>query len=99
MLRLEKLLDCNAIICYNVVNKKRGGISMTLRELMDDVRVQGTIKVQTYEDDYPTIYYEGEVDCAVPKRLRKYLDREIIYLFPYNSLYGCGICIELSIEE
>lgn len=77
---------------------------MTLGELFNNTNIEGNVKVQCWEDESPTVYYEDfSCGCALPKDLAEYEDREVAYIFPYtfyhkNVLLG-GICIELATEE
>lgn len=70
---------------------------MTLREFLESgIVLEGLRKIQCWEnEDAPTIYYEGFGNGDT--ELEEYMDREIAYIFPYNSSpYRLGICIELA---
>ena len=73
---------------------------MKLREFFDNVNLQGTILVQEWRNDVPTILFEREVDCGFPEELEEYEDRVVNYIFPYTFYHGKvligGICIELE---
>lgn len=72
---------------------------MTLRDMLDaGINFEGWIKIQTWDDmDNPDIHYEGY--GVEKKQLEDYLDREVIYIFPYNtSPNEAAICIELTKE-
>ena len=77
---------------------------MTLRDLMDNgVMIQGCIKLQCWKAnmDYPVIYFEGFIDNGL-KPIEKYLERDITYIFPYETYIGGvsvpSICIEIEEE-
>ena len=73
---------------------------MTLEELFNNANLQGTILVQEWENDVPTILFEGQVDCGFPEELTEHEDRVVSYIFPYTFYCGKvligGICIELE---
>lgn len=68
---------------------------MTIRDLLNQMTIEGWIKVQCWENsDYPEIYYEGYYIKDLPD---KYKDRKVQYIFPYNtSPSEAAICIELE---
>lgn len=71
---------------------------MTLRDLIESgINIEGYIKIQCWEDeDNPTIYAEGNNNgIDIPE---EYMDREVAYIFPYNTGCEAAICIELSEE-
>lgn len=70
---------------------------MTLRELLESgINIEGYKKIQCWEnEDNPTIYYEGN-GRNIPKEFK---DREIAYIFPYNTGSEAAICIELAETE
>ena len=67
---------------------------MTLRKLWESgIVIEGYRKIQCWEDeDNPNIYYEG-TNADVPE---EYMDREIAYIFPYDTGSSPAICIELA---
>lgn len=77
---------------------------MTLRELMENINIEGGIKVQCWEDENnPTIYFEDQINCGIPNELKEHMDREVAYMFPYpfwcRTVCLGGICIELASED
>ena len=76
---------------------------MTLRDILDQcVTVEGWIKVQCWKNDKPVdkpvICYEGY--GLNHSAIEKYLDRDIIYIFPYMVTNNeAAICIELEEER
>lgn len=75
---------------------------MTLRDMIENgITIEGYVKVQCWEDmDNPTIYWEGYANEGIKKNLHDYLDREICYIFSYNTSPNiAAICIELAEEE
>lgn len=70
---------------------------MKLKELLESgITIEGYRKIQCWEsEDAPTIYHEGTDNGP----LTPYLDREVAYIFPYDSgSLGAAICIELAEE-
>lgn len=74
---------------------------MTLRDLIDGgVQIEGYVKIQCWEDeDNPTIYWEGHSLGNFDSHIVDYLDREIVYIFPYGTYHSSAICIELAQKE
>ena len=70
---------------------------LTLRDLIEaGIEIEGWKKVQCWEDeDNPTIYHEG---YSFHDMDQKYLDRNVRYIFPYNTGSEAGITIELEEE-
>lgn len=72
---------------------------MLLRDFINSgINLEGYIKVQCWEnEDNPTIYCEGNNHVLdIPE---EYMDREIIYIFPYmENDVTAAICIELAEE-
>lgn len=69
---------------------------MTLRDFLKaPYALEGYRKIQCWEnEDAPTIYHEGYDNTGLPE---KYLDREISYIFPFNtSPNEAAICIEVA---
>ena len=69
---------------------------MTLKEFLKvPYALEGYRKIQCWEsEDSPTIYHEGYDNTGLPE---KYLDREISYIFPFNtSPNEAAICIEVA---
>lgn len=73
---------------------------MTLRDLLDQITLEGWHKIQCWEDeDNPTIYYEG-YDFYPGIVLNKYGNRKVRYIFPYTvNDHEAGITIELEEER
>lgn len=67
---------------------------MKLCDLIDDVHIEGYVKIQCWEDDTPTVYYEGD-GIGIGDQYR---NREILYIFPYDTGMCPGITIELDRE-
>ena len=77
---------------------------MTLEDLLRNVQLECTVKIECYEDeDNPTIYYEDYMIGGFPGELEELHDREVAYMFPYTFYHGkaliAGICIELAAED
>lgn len=67
---------------------------MTIRDLLDQVELQGKIKVQEVTDCGVDEHY-----CGCSRDLSKkvnFLDREITYIFPTIVIDRPGICIEIK---
>ena len=67
---------------------------MTLRELLDQVKLQGKIRIQEITDDETILHY-----CGCVERLNtqaKLLDREIAYIYPSYVADRREICIEIK---
>ena len=73
---------------------------MTLRDLLDQITIEGWHKIQCWKDeDNPTIYYEG-YDFYPGTVLNKYGNRKVRYIFPYTvNDHEAGITIELEEED
>lgn len=69
---------------------------MTLRAFLESgIVFEGYRKIQCWEnEDNPTLYHEG-TDLDIPE---EYMDREIAYIFPYDTGSSPAICIELAEE-
>lgn len=66
---------------------------MTIRELCDQVTIQGFVRVQRITDNGIEILYKGEyLDCNVGR----FDDKEITYIFPLTVDGMNGICIEVE---
>lgn len=66
---------------------------MTIRELCDQVTIQGFVRVQEIVDDGIKILYKGKyLDCNVGL----FDDKEITYIFPLTADGMNGICIEVE---
>ena len=78
---------------------------MTIRDMIDSgIVIQGQIKIQCWgNEDLPDVYYEGNIDFDGTKAIRRWLDREIEYIYPYVVCVGRvtvgAICIEVESEE
>ena len=78
---------------------------MTIRDMIDaGIVTQGQITIQCWEtDDYPEIYYEGNIEFDGTKAISEWLDREIEYIYPYvvciRRVPVGAICIEVKVEE
>lgn len=68
---------------------------MTINDLLENVTLQGFIKIQNFEGDEPTIYYEGDAK-DIKRNMEDYMDRKITYIFPYNTGYFGAICVEIE---
>lgn len=70
---------------------------LTLRNLIEaGIDIEGYKKVQCWEDeDNPTVYHEGYSFYGMDE---KYLDRNVRYIFPYNTGTEVGITVELEGE-
>lgn len=66
---------------------------MTLNDLFDSgICLQGKIKIQSWDNDEPTIHYNGYAEEFYPNEYENIINREISYIFPYME---CAICIEI----
>lgn len=71
---------------------------MTINDIRDQLELEGYKRIQCWENDYPTIYYEGDEFYEVKDP--EWLDREILYIFPFMvNNYEAGICIEVREKE
>lgn len=70
---------------------------LSLRNLREaGIEIEGYKKVQCWEDeDSPTIYFEGYNFYDMDE---KYLERNVRYIFPYDTETESGITIELEEE-
>ena len=55
---------------------------MTLRELIDDVCVQGHILVQRYNGEKNITLYEEECEMGYDKKIEPLLERTVNYIYP-----------------
>jgi hypothetical protein len=63
--------------------------------LESGIVLEGYRLIQCWEnEDGPTIYYEG-YDTDIPE---EYMDRQIAYIFPFNTANEAAICIELEVR-
>ena len=78
---------------------------MTIRDMINNgITLQGRVKIQCWTtEDYPEVYYEGNIDLDGTKEIEEYLDRRISYIFPYvvnvghrNPVWIGAICIEIE---
>ena len=67
---------------------------MTIRDLLDQVEIQGPVSVLENVEDVNKILYEG-YGCCLINKAKAYLDREITYIYPGNSEFG-SVCIEIK---
>jgi hypothetical protein len=66
---------------------------MTLRDLLENVTVQGCVRIQSCGSGYKaSIYYDGNAD-DIWKKIEEYGDKELTYIFPLD---GDRICIEVE---
>ena len=73
---------------------------MTLRDLLDQITLEGYYKIQCWYEDinYLSIYYEGY--GLPPDMMEQYGNRKIRYIFPYMvSKVEAAITIELEEED
>ena len=72
---------------------------MTLRDLLDQITLEGYHKILCWEDrGYPSIYYEGY--GFPPDMMEQHRNRKIRYIFPYMaSNIEAAIAIELEEED
>lgn len=66
---------------------------MTIRDLLDQVELQGKVEVQELTDNGNVFYYRGSAEYL--KQKENCLDREITYIYPIYS-EGSTICIEIK---
>ena len=68
---------------------------MTIRDLLDQVEIQGPVSVLENVEDVNKILYEG-YGCYLSKKAKVYLDREITYIYPSYQDLGAGVVIEIK---
>ncbi len=68
---------------------------MTLRDLLDQVELQGPVSLLEITDNGSKILYEG-YGCYLSKKAKVYLDREITYIYPSYQDLGAGVVIEIK---
>lgn len=68
---------------------------MTLRDLLDQVELQGPVSLLENTDNGNKILCEGYGDC-LSKKAKVYLDREIAYIYPSYQDLGDGVGIEIK---
>lgn len=68
---------------------------MTLRDLLDQVELQGPVSLLEITDNGNRILYEG-YGCYLSKKAKVYLDREITYIYPSYQDLGAGVVIEIK---
>lgn len=68
---------------------------MTIRDLLDQVEIQGPVSVLENVEDVNKILYEG-YGCCLSKKAKVYLDREITYIYPSYQDLGAGVVIEIK---
>lgn len=79
-------------------------MSMTIRDILDHIEVEGMVKVQSWEgsSNYPTIHFEGDPSEFDVEAEDSFLDEEVTNMFPYmvdiGNAFVCGICFELGME-
>lgn len=66
---------------------------MTLRDLLDQVELQGPVSLLENTDNGSKILWEGYGCCLSTKA---YLDREIAYIYPSYQDLGAGVGIEIK---
>ena len=55
---------------------------MTIRDLVDNITVQGHIEVRELKDDDVNSVWEDDDFTGITKNLEPYADREIAYMYP-----------------
>lgn len=70
---------------------------MTLRDFLESgIEIDGWRRIQCWEDGInETIYYEG-YDFNTSK---EYMDRNIVYIFPFERAFGDGLAICIELED
>ncbi len=68
---------------------------MTLRDLLDQVELQGPVSLLEITDNGSKILYEG-YGCCLSKKAKVYLDREITYIYPSYQDLGADVVIEIK---
>lgn len=68
---------------------------MTLRDLLDQVELQGPVSLLEITDNGSKILHEGYGYC-LSKKAKVYLDREITYIYPSYQDPGAGVVIEIK---
>lgn len=87
------------LYCYKKILEKRRNLmaSLTIRDIEDSITaMEGHIKVQCWNGDDADVLYEGEGLFDIKDEIK---DREICYIFPYDTGERPAICIELSCEN
>ena len=78
---------------------------MTIRDMIDaGIVIQGQIKIECWgTEGEPEIYYEGNIEFDGTKAIKRWLDREIEYIYPYVVRFERvtigAICIEVKEEN
>lgn len=67
---------------------------MTIRDLLDQVELQGKIRVKEVTDEGTCLHYCGCVENLSQRA--KCLDREITYIYPGYIANKHEICIEIK---
>ena len=67
---------------------------MTIRDLLDQVNIEGAVQIkETRDDDIVVVYETDDIRFEDNRKLKRYLDREITYMY-VNSIPT--LCIEIN---
>lgn len=67
---------------------------MTIRDLLDQVNVEGAVQIkETQDDDIVVVYETDDIRFEDNRKIKRYLNREIIYMY-VNSIPT--LCIEIK---
>ena len=73
---------------------------MTLRDMMEQITIQGNVVIKRFEDDGETeitIMESCDFECDRHKLADDTLDRAVQYLYPVSQdMYMSFVCIELE---
>lgn len=67
---------------------------MTIRDLLDQVNIEGAVQIkETQDDDIVVVYETDDIRFEDNRKIKRYLNREIIYMY-VNSIPT--LCIEIK---
>ena len=74
--------------------KTKGGDFMTIRDLLDQVNIEGAVQIkETQDDDIVVVYETDDIRFEDNRKIKRYLNREITYMY-VNSIPT--LCIEIK---
>ena len=67
---------------------------MTIRDLLDQVNIEGAVQIkETQDDDIVVVYETDDIRFEDNRKIKRYLNREITYMY-VNSIPT--LCIEIK---
>lgn len=67
---------------------------MTIRDLLDQVNIEGAVQIkETRDDDIVVVYETDDIRFEDNRKIKRYLNREITYMY-VNSMPT--LCIEIK---